>query len=179
MKHLMADIETVDTRPTAAIVSVAFLLFDPIAREQKEVYSANLDIGEQLALGRTLSADTVTWWMQQDIAARKKAFAPDAIIEAEHVRNVIRSILEDRTIEHIWANDPDFDCTILRDFMGYDFKWPFYKHRSMRTIKALLPEAYSGLPGSEAGTYVAHDPMDDCKQQAWHVMNIYEAMTHG
>jgi hypothetical protein len=170
MNHLMIDIETVDTRPTAAIVSVAFLLFDPTSREQKEVYSANLDLGEQLMLGRTASLDTLTWWLQQDIAARRKAFAPESVIDSRYTQDTMRSIIQDSNIEHIWANDPDFDCTILRDFMGYDFKWPFWKHRSMRTIKAEHPDKY----GIEYPyPFIAHDPMGDCKKQAWHVMNCW------
>ena len=173
MNHLMIDIETLDTRPSAVILSVAVLMFDPTTREQQELYSGNLDAGMQLLEGRTISLDTVKWWMQQDFEARQKAFACPTTIEWRTVHAELAAILNRDNVKHIWANDPDFDCTILRDFMGYDFKWPFYKHRSMRTIKALFPEAYNP-PGKEYGEFVAHDPMEDCKKQAWHVMNVYE-----
>lgn len=172
MHHLMIDIETLDTRPSAVIVSAAGLWFDPDAREQTEAFSLVFDVPMQLANGRTISADTVAWWMQQSYEARKKAFCPEVVSTAGDIQDSINSAIYNA--EHIWANDPDFDCTILRDYMSYDFKWPFWKHRSMRTIKAMYPDAYS-LNGSvyPDHAFTAHDPMNDCKKQAWHVMNVY------
>lgn len=176
MKHLMVDIETLDTRPTAVILSVAVLMFDPVTRAQEEMYSANIDVSLQImAEGRTMSIDTITWWMQQGYDARVKAFASPVCAHPRDAQETLASIIKRPDIDAIWANDPDFDCVILRDFMGYDFKWPFYKHRSMRTIKALFPLSWKlRKDGTEYGDFIAHDPMEDCKQQAWHVMNIYE-----
>ena len=173
MNHLMIDIETLDTRPTAVVLSIGILRFDPFSRVQALEGSWTLDPAEQLQLGRTMSLDTVTWWMQQGYEARKKAFASELVCSLEDTQRDIIGILGSNNIGHIWANDPDFDCTILRDFVGHDFKWPFYKHRSIRTIKAIFPEAYNP-PGKEYGESVAHDPVEDCNKQAWHVMNVYE-----
>ena len=172
MNHLMIDIETLDTRPSAVVLSVAVLMFDPLSRKQEEMFSANIDVGTQIALeGRTMSIDTVKWWMQQGYDARVKAFASPVSVDLRDAQETLAGIIKRPDVEAIWANDPDFDCTILRDLMGYDFKWPFYKHRSMRTIKALFPAAYEA---EGYGEFVAHDPMEDCKKQAWHVMNVYE-----
>lgn len=186
--HLMLDIETLDTENTACILSVGGVLFDP--EKGVNSYETVLDMrlsaeAQQKDFRRTISASTVTWWMQQSEAAREEVFNPVApptrlCVAATNLETALNRA------EHIWANDPDFDCAVLKHFMQQhipSFRWPFWKHRSYRTIKAFIPslmiEAFD-IKKYERG--VAHNALDDAITQANVVCALwpyFTAVRHG
>ena len=71
MNHIMVDIETLDTVQSAVVLSIGAVAFDPHTKELGEKFYVEFttDLQAQQRLGRTISADTVTWWMQQGAAA--------------------------------------------------------------------------------------------------------------
>lgn len=170
MKHLMLDIETLGTKSDAIILSVAAVWFEPNITHPgqtstRRVCHFHCSIEEQIANGRQLDPDTAAWWFKQSpkafvaMALGQVSAADDPGLTAEGM-NALRGALEEA--EHIWANDPDFDCTILRDAFSPQFiaRWPFSKHRSVRTICAMFPgikqEAY------DFTNFTAHNALDDC-----------------
>lgn len=175
-KHGMLDLETLDTTETAHILSIGFVIWTP----DHIVYDKNTEelnyqtkfhalVPNEYNKGRSISASTVQWWMQQDENARKvfsgrnNAFYGDM----QPLFNVVNMI---ENVDHIWANDPDFDCAILKNWLAQQcphVKWPFWKHRSIRTLKALydIPE----IP--RKGT--AHNALDDCLYQCEIVNAVY------
>ena len=157
MRHLMCDIETLDTASTGVILSLALVAFDPSTGATETLLHTNMEPSYQIINGRTVSKDTVLWWLQQSPNARKNAFAPDVVMDPAHVAAQVKHAV--RAHDHLWANDPDFDYAFLRDFIApYDdgeFKWPFWKHRSVRTIRAFCPSDI------DLGNALAHDPLQD------------------
>jgi hypothetical protein len=164
-KYLMTDIETMDTEPSAAIVSLGACIFDPHGEGPIDTFYRAISLEDNVKRGRTMSAGTVLWWMQQSDSARQ-ALVKDvtnlhgALVEfslwvAGH--NPCRS----------WANDPDFDYVILSHAMrslNVLVPWKFWETRSMRTIKDLShPE---GDFPDFTGDGVAHNAMDDAIKQA-------------
>lgn len=71
----MIDIETLDTRPSAVVLSIGVVLFN---RRNADVpfKELNLKFGkrefrdEQIMMGRTISKDTAQWWRGQDPEAK-------------------------------------------------------------------------------------------------------------
>lgn len=180
--HLMLDIESAGTGPHAYVLTVGLLEFDPYGNGSEDI-GYHLYIPPSLNKGRELNFDTVKWWMQQSMEAQADAwvcpttyreeFVPEAgerrdefpVANAQHI---IRTCLNNA--EHLWANDPDFDCTIMRDWKetnNFDFRWPYGKHRSMRTLKAMydIPEIMNTL---------AHNALADCRYQAEQVRAVYQ-----
>jgi hypothetical protein len=176
-KHLQIDIETGANSPNSHVLTIGLLLFDPLG-------DGSLDEGWHLGVpanmnkGRELNYDTLAWWMKQSDKARNNSWVnPHSYREAgsEHtdvpvgnLQHILRTAVTQA--EHIWANDPDFDCVIMRSFFetnGWDFRWPFGKHRSMRTIKALFD-----IPAVE--NTLAHDALADCRYQAAQVRHVYQ-----
>lgn len=164
--HGMLDIETAGTGVKAHILTIGFLQFDPLGDGSEDV-GHHFVVGPRYNTGRELDFDTLKWWMQQNESARSQAWLATATPSVE-----MFSVLEQVfiTTEHLWANDPDFDCSIVKDwFTTYrDFKWPFWKHRSIRTLKAL----YSIPPLPPMG--IAHNALDDCRYQAQIVRAVYQ-----
>src|SRR5690606_26297309 len=73
---IMIDIETVDTKPSAGILSVSAVPFDiESGRTYHLPYYDMLDIHKQIDCGRSMSLDTMLWWTKQNEKARKEAFS--------------------------------------------------------------------------------------------------------
>lgn len=154
--HLMFDIETLDTKPTAVVLSVAAVLFTPYNGMYSDALNVTLSVPEQLKLGRTVDQSTWDFWAKQDKEVRDAQFFSDTS-SLETLRANVKELIN--KADYLWANDPDFDLVILRDLVGYDLRWPFWKHRSFRTMKMLKgPPAYTPLK--------AHDPLEDARAQA-------------
>lgn len=174
-KHLMIDIESMSTDPNAVIQSVAMLSFDPL---NTDVCTIGMEwfppVEAQIAEGRHRNPSTLLWWSEQRLEAQIKLLegrkkARDSGVTLEAVREGIKRAVEDA--DHIWANGPDFDCTILRNFMGPDFNWPFWKHRCVRTLRSMFSEHMPDRPES----LIAHDALDDCYAQVDMVQAAFRA----
>lgn len=83
MKHIMIDLETMDNRPTAAIVAIGAVAFDPATGEVDTdcAFYINIDLQSSLDAGLTVSGSTVNWWLQQSEAAREEITAPGERLE--------------------------------------------------------------------------------------------------
>src|SRR5690606_12661716 len=78
MNHIMLDLETLDTASSAVVVSIGAVAFDPYTNAIGDKFYVEMteDIAEQQKKGRTISGDTVRWWMQQDVLAKRVFSVP-------------------------------------------------------------------------------------------------------
>ncbi|HRP74539.1 MAG TPA: 3'-5' exonuclease [Rhodocyclaceae bacterium] len=160
--HVMIDIESMDAAPTAVVLSIGLVLFNPYEPDAPIQGSYwVVDTEEQDIGGRTRSAETAQWWAEQSPEARTVLTA-----EGEPVDRVLKqllSVVRSDEVEHVWANGPDFDCVILADLTRGRGPWPFWKNRCYRTIKSLaLPKTY--VKPARGGTH--HNALDDALHQA-------------
>lgn len=175
MKHTMIDIETLGTRPDAVILSIGAVYFNPQCEElgMHEACHMFPPVPEQEVEGRKVDGSTAAWWMRQSFEARQ------ALLDGQRantdtldqMRMTLATIVEDA--DTLWANGPDFDLVILRDFMGPGYKWPFWKHSCVRTFKTRFDWALAGANISRGN---AHDAIADCLYQARQVRTIYRAL---
>lgn len=178
MQHLMIDIETLDTKPTAVVLSVGACQFELETGEIGVQYNSGpLVINTQLQAGRTISENTLRWWMQaEQEAARASSFGSN-VVHVSGALNALRDLADENTI--VWGNDPAFDCVILEDLYrtmwSCEAPWKFYNRQCVRT--------YRRLPGADAvprvKPVVAHDPLADAVAQAQHVCAIYAHLFGG
>jgi len=143
----VCDLETLDTDPTALVLSIGFWVFSPnevdtpssIERDLSErSFYAVLDVSEQIAAHRTVSESTSDWWLKQSAAARKIFTDPQQpVVE---VLKRLNRFLKEHHVEFIWGNGAAFDNAILRDlYSTFDVPYPIKYTGDMcvRTIKRL------------------------------------------
>ena len=132
---LMIDLETLDTLPTAMILSIGVISFDPDEKEEDD-RSLYIKVDARQSVG-TIGADTVMWWLTQNEAARQAI--------AEPGRSIGSALEELRTFcanhDEIWAGPSYFDITILEHAYrtcSIPIPWPFYKVRDWTTFRRLF-----------------------------------------
>ena len=191
MNHIMVDIETLDTQQSAVVLSIGAVVFDPHSKALGETFYVEFtdDLELQQSKGRTISADTVRWWMMQSDAA-KVVFAKrdenDLTIKSK-INVASRLSTEDGLGEfsyfvarnggkkvELWGNGADFDNVIigsLFDTFGLVKPWLYGKNRCYRTMKRMfgenVPLVHQGVP---------HNGLDDAITQAVHLQEIFACM---
>jgi exodeoxyribonuclease VIII len=177
MDNIMVDIETLDTVHSAVVLSIGAVAFDPCSKELGETFYAELTDPEvQQRVGRTISAATVRWWMQQDTAA-KQLFAdtpPNGtrrVSTAQGLTEFAAFIARNGGESmKLWGNGVDFDNLILGSLyesFSMAKPWSYGSNRCYRTLKRLFGE---NVKVDRIGVH--HNGLDDAITQAIHTQEI-------
>lgn len=167
MNDIMLDLETLDTRPTAAILSIGAVFFGQAGLGEEFYRTITLDSCTEAGL--SVSGDTFMWWMGQKGEARKALFenpVPLAQALAEFTEWVHTKGKPGDT--RVWGNGADFDNAILRHAytkLGEPAPWKYYNSRCYRTACEML----NAPPRTQDGVH--HNALDDAKSQARHLVS--------
>jgi hypothetical protein len=174
--HVMIDIETMSTAPNAAILAIGAVTFTvdggvdaTTAREWL------VDLGDSVAHGGQMGADTVLWWTQQSERARRGLVATRQLREQAALEGLawMLSCLPGKP--SIWANGPDFDLTILRSALhrhGMRDLWAFWQQRDLRTLRKLMTH----VPAPARAEDDKHGALRDAVHQAEHAVLLLRAL---
>ena len=173
MNHIMLDLETLDTKSSAVVIAIGAVRFDTSSRALGEkFYAVPGDWSTQQKYGRTISGDTVEWWLKQEREAQQ-ALIGSPVTTAEALSSFIDFIGGDKEVQ-IWGNGADFDNIILGTLyqdMGFKMPWSFSRNRCYRTMKSL---GVGPKKAMRIGTH--HNALDDAVTQATHLQEIMEAL---
>lgn len=175
-KHIMLDLETMGTRPDAAIIAIGAVAFDH--EGTGHTFYCPVKLQSSMDNGGTVDASTITWWMKQPYAARQ-LFSDGTAQEL----NVALLQFKDWLIHtagnselakevEVWGNGADFDNVILASAyrnVGLPQPWGTFKNRCYRTFRQLCSGADKDLP-RPGGT--AHHAMQDALYQAQNVVHL-------
>lgn len=183
MNHIMLDLETLDTASSAVVISIGAVAFDPYTNALGDKFYVEMteDIAGQQKKGRTISGDTVRWWMQQDVLA-KRVFSvppPDGVKRVNTFEALSRF---DLFVERnggkdvcVWGNGADFDNVILGslyDSFGLRKPWSYSRNRCYRTMKNLG----IGPRSPQIRVGVHHTALGDAITQAVHLQEIFACL---
>lgn len=184
MSHIMLDLETLDTKTSAVVLSIGAVVFDPSSvgtvGSGSTFYAEMTDDTEtQQAHGRTISGKTVGWWMQQSATAQGLFAELPANSNMRRRMNTHNALSAFSNFvfknggrdAQIWGNGSDFDNLILGSLyesFNISKPWSYGKNRCYRTMKREFGE---GIPIKRYGTH--HNALDDAITQAVHLQEIY------
>lgn len=169
MTHVMIDLETMGNGHDASITQIGAVAFTEEVVLPGE-FSADVRLASSAAAGLKIDPSTVTWWMEQDGAARaawlqsqKQAWALSrALHELEKWLTPLKA-------EGIWSHGSTFDLPILNNAyrsFGNSPGWNFRDARDTRTLFWLCklnsfdPWAEDAVEGE-----VKHKAVDDARRQ--------------
>lgn len=168
--NIMVDIETLSTKPHAAIISIGAVLFDAQTISEKTFYM-NISAASNEEWGRDISQSTQNWWAKQSAEAKAHLQTPApkniglALIKFSRF---IAKHTDPKTVK-LWGNGSDFDNVILATAcrtVGIEAPWKFYNNRCYRTVKNLAPS----IKIERTGTH--HNALHDAQSQAQHLQQV-------
>jgi exodeoxyribonuclease VIII len=182
MYELMFDLETLDTKPSAAVLSVGAVIWEtgltPEGELQLQVidwFMRVLNLEEQFSRGRTVSQSTLIWWQNQNSVARAEAFNPKRELVHMVLNDFRHFVMQysdqevgDPGITAFWASPATFDFPIwedlARDFSNY-VPWTYRQKYDVRTV--VREASYSAKDHQPISSLigVAHTPVFDCEWQ--------------
>lgn len=172
--HTMLDIETLSTRPNAVVLSIGAVRFAlaPNVYDGEPMMSDAVillpSLREQIALGRHVDPNTVSWWAKLPAAAREHWAGK----YPESTLNDSRVVLGDFVdgSETIWAHGTDFDIGVLRTL----FEVPPWKYNVVRDARTIYRTIKKIRSMSTDLRFIEHDPADDCRHQIWRLWERIE-----
>ena len=172
---IMLVIETLDTTPSAAVLSIGAVKFN--SDGLGEAFYARLDSSSQLPLGRTQSEATGNWWAEQSDAARAEVFV---MPEWTNPMTLLKfSQFFDHDDYNVWGNGSAFDNVIVKSLFctyGFTLPWKYNKNRCLRTIRETVYGNFPFLKDDQIKPELAHHALSDAKAQALDLLRI-EART--
>jgi hypothetical protein len=157
----MFDLETLDTKPSAVILSLGAVSFDPktlsIPDEMPRLM-LRIDIDAQNDLGRTASDDTIEWWGKQPAHIQEEAFSEEGRTSlAESIDQFHKFVWNS---DRIWSQGC-FDIVIMEDLYRMVGRTPPWNYWQIRDSRTLFDFVDGKMDRSKH-----HDAMEDALEQA-------------
>jgi len=165
----MLDLETMSTKPNAAIIAIGAVAFNETGIVDKFYIQVRLSSCKENGLD--IDPSTIIWWMKQGEEARSKFFDNETASDLVSALDSFSAFYS----QHggaIWGNGAAFDNVILRsayESIGVEAPWPFWVDSCYRTIKNMNPIIELRRVG------VHHNALDDAETQALHLLEIIKS----
>lgn len=168
--HVSFDIETLDVCASAVVLSIGAALFnldeqdtyDDIRNYGARCFYASIEMQTQIDRKRTISADTIAWWMSQSQEAKQvfsesKYQVPQALVDLQAFC---------AGTSFAWGNGNMFDNVIIRSlFNSFDMDYPYHYVRDM-DLRTLKVAAGSPKISVASSSMTKHNALDDAVFQA-------------
>lgn len=178
MSDIMVDLETYDTRSSAAILSIGACHIDWQREEITDPFYRIIDLQTCLDAGLTESESTKKWWDRQGPEARR-VFTDPSVSLLQGLTDFATYLKFFGTSKvKLWGNGSDFDNVILThayNKLGLDAPWRFYNNRCFRTVRKELA-SYIQEP-DRAGVH--HNALDDAMFQASILLQLKRPLARG
>jgi hypothetical protein len=172
MAHLMIDIESLNTTPDTVILTIGAVLFDPKGMGVLKTIDIRPDVDEQIAMGRSISEDTLRWWGTQSQAAQDEAFGDQGRVPFKEAMETLYKF--SWNADRVWGHGAAFDPVVMEDaWTSLDIKipWNFYHVRDTRTLFEL-----TGVSLKDGGYITTHKASEDAARQAQVVQDAYRIL---
>ena len=171
---IMIDLETLDVLPSATILTIGAVKFDPFGDDVNEPacqkFYVRVDVDSCDRLGCTVSPSTLEWWSNQSQAAQDEAFDPANRIDITDAMTQLYKFCWGAKL--IWSHGAGFYviiCEHLFRKMGKAIPWQFWEVRDTRTLFDI------GI-NPHRPPVLAHHALEDAWNQAVGVQNVYKAL---
>ena len=171
---IMIDMETLDVLPTATVLTIGAVKFDPFGDDVNEPNSdkfyVKVDVDSCDRLGCTVSQDTVEWWAKQSKEAQEEAFSLESRIDIVDAMNQLYKFCWGA--KRVWSHGAGFDVVICENLfrkIGKATPWSFWEVRDTRTLFDL------GID-PQRPPVLKHHALEDAWNQAVGVQNVFKTL---
>ncbi|HBY5418649.1 MULTISPECIES: 3'-5' exonuclease [Klebsiella] len=182
MNHLMIDIETMGNKPTAPIVAIGAVFFDPQSSELGAEFYVAVNLASAMDQGATPDGDTILWWLKQSSEARAAICTDDTrsiTCALSELSSFIGRHSDNPRYMKVWGNGSNFDNVILRsayDRAGQTCPWLFWNDSDVRTMVLLGKQLGFDPKSNMPFDGIAHNALADASHQAKYVSAIWQKL---
>lgn len=169
----MVDIETLGSRPGAAIASIGAVVFSP--RAVLSEWECNVSVSSCQAEGLTFDAETILWWMRQSKAAQEATFTARNVAIFDALTD-LASYASDERVQDYWSHGATFDLVLLHEASIITGAPPLLKDFRRARDTRTLYEITGVNPRNFMGTGTAHNAVDDARAQALAVIESWRIL---
>jgi len=171
--HATIDIETLGKSPSAVVLTIGGIKFDPMADDGlHSQFYYRVDADEQIEMDRSVDVDTLAWWEKQDKEVTKEALDPNDRVSVEETLKALNKWLVG--VDKIWCQGPVFDISILENLykqIKLHHNWSFWNIRDSRTLFGLMDRD----PRKEID-FTAHNALADAIVQSLCIQKVYKKL---
>ncbi len=171
---IMIDLETLDVLPTATILTIGAVKFDPFGDDVNdpkcEKFYVRVDVDSCDRIGCTVSQSTLDWWASQSKEAQEEAFDPSNRIPIEDAMAQLYKFCWGA--KRVWSHGAGFDVIICEHIFRKIEKaipWSFWEVRDTRTLFDL------GINPNRPPV-LKHHALEDAWNQAVGVQNVFNSI---
>jgi len=177
---VMIDLETFDTAPTAAIVQLGAVTFDPTGSmklSEARRFEVTISLQSAVLAGLTFGVSTTAWWQGTAPTAARAAISrgpmtplAEALIEFTRWYETVKP-------NRLWSHGAAFDVPILdHAYRAFDQEPP-WDYRSVRDTRTLFDLASQLVDWRKPERSTAHTALADATDQAADVISAFAALT--
>lgn len=181
----MVDLETLGVTPSAPIIALGAVQFNPTTGEINEegAFYERIDWGSA-CVGRTIDTSTIKWWMKQDDKARLEVIASGKTVKRtldlfdDWWNETSNTDVAHPRSQFVWGNGACFDVSMLESLYALHQRqvpWKFWDVRDVRTIVHMSKDIIE-MPLFEG---VKHHAKADAIHQAKYVSTMWRTLTEG
>ena len=169
--QLMLDLETLDTKPSAIVLSIGAVLFNQ-SGIHSEFYT-ELNFETQLLAKRTQSQSTLNWWLNQQAGRKFNLPSEDYGYQLKEFLNWLKNemVFYNPADFRIWGNGSTMDVSIIEDLLcsaGLSIPYHYWQIRDLRTFRELVADVEKIDESYYEGE--KHNALTDAKAQAKYVI---------
>jgi hypothetical protein len=171
---VMIDLETLDVTPTATILTLGAVKFDPFGDEVNnpncEKLYIKIDVDSCDRHGGTVSQSTLDWWANQSAEAQEAAFDPNGRVSVEDAMAQLYKFCWGA--KRVWSHGATFDIPICEFYfrkVGKAIPWQFWEARCTRTLFDI------GINPNRPPV-LKHHALEDAWNQAVGVQNVLNVL---
>jgi len=177
MNNLMIDIETLGTKPDAAILSIGAVFFDTDTLEMGETLELHIKMERCTEYG-SIDPETVKWWLSQEKQAQQDVIQGQFKLSSAmiHLDYWISTNCDKDTV-NVWAKPPSFDLVILQNAchrVKEDVPWKYYNERDVRTCLAMGETLLDTKTDHKKRFDGKHTALADAQFQVSLVLDVYD-----
>jgi hypothetical protein len=166
----MVDIETLGIHADSVMLTIAAIQFDLESGDMGMSFSRTVDIEDQVRRGRTITGDTLKWWLAQNPETLKENLR--APVPLEQSLYDFGEFFYDNDLQFVWANGIAFDLAILKHaYRSIPLPLPWDSKRNERDYKTLR-EMLEPIEWTDFST--KHNALADCKYQIHNLWKIWK-----
>jgi hypothetical protein len=186
-RHVIVDLETLDTQPSAVILTAGLVAVEITETECITLGSwyRRIEWWQDFGIcqaGRTDSADTWTWWEKQSglaqIEVTSDVFGDPERIPLWLAMHSLNAWLQLNPYP-IWGNGSDFDNAVLQHaFKQHGLRWPYWRNCCLRSTKNLANQLglHVEMPAWPEDK-IKHHALHDAEHEALMLAALLRAFT--